>query len=73
VSDAEDAARYRWLRDTLAAAKAGGGVEVNQARQYYEQELPGEEVRLYWYPDTPVGFLEVFGATLDEAIDRGRA
>lgn len=64
-----DAQRYRWLRDTLHGAKAGGGVEVNDALQVYEQPKPGEVVRIYWYPDTPVGFCEIEADTLDAAID----
>jgi hypothetical protein len=51
----------------------GGGVEVNDARLSYETPTPGEEVRLYWYPVTPVGFYQVHGSTLDEAIDAGIA
>lgn len=64
-----DAERYRWLRDTLHGAKAGGGVEVNDQLQVYEEPVPGEEVRIYWYLHTPVGFHEVMASTLDEAID----
>src|SRR5690606_25504180 len=70
--DREDAERYRWLRDTLHGAKAGGGVEVNDALQVYETPEPGEEVRVYWYQDTPVGFYQEHGTTLDEAIDHAR-
>jgi hypothetical protein len=65
-----DAARYRWLRGRLHSAAAGGGVEVNMARQWYEAPEEGKEVRVYWYPMTPVGFHESEAATLDEAIDR---
>lgn len=68
-----DAARYQWLRDTLHGAKAGGGVEVNSARQVYEQPIPGEEVRIYWYQHTAVGFYEQHASTLDGAIDAARA
>ena len=63
-----DAERYRWLRDTLHKA-VGGGVEVNDARLVYEVPEPGESVRVYWYPDTPVGFYESEADTLDAAID----
>lgn len=63
-----DAERYRWLRDTLHGA-VGGGVEVNDARLVYEEPEPGEAVRVYWYPHTPVGFNHVIACTLDEAID----
>lgn len=64
-----DARRYRWLRETLHGAQAGGGVEVNQKRQLYDQPKPGEEVRVYWYQNTPVVFDVVEAPTLDEAID----
>jgi hypothetical protein len=70
---AKDAERWRWLRDTLHGAKAGGGVEVNDALQVYQETVPGEEVRIYWYLHTPVGFHEITAATLDEAIDEGIA
>lgn len=66
-----DAERYRWLRDTLHKA-VGGGVEVNDRKLVYEEAAPGEEVRVYWYPDTPVGFYQSHGATLDAAIDAAR-
>lgn len=70
---AKDAERYRWLRDTLHGAKAGGGVEVNDALQVYQETVPGEEVRIYWYLHTPVGFHEITAGTLDEAVDEGIA
>ena len=70
--EARDAARYRWLRDTLATA-VGGGVEVNDEKLVYETPEPGKEVRVFWYPSTPIGFYEVYGTTLDEAVDRGIA
>lgn len=63
-----DAERYRWLRDTLHSA-VGGGIEVNDLRLVYEEPEPGEEVRVYWYPVTPVGFNEAHGKTLDDAVD----
>lgn len=63
-----DAKRYRWLRDTMTIA-VGGGVEVNDQKLVYEEVPAGEAVRLYWYPDTPVGFHEVKADTLDAAID----
>jgi hypothetical protein len=66
-----DAKRYRWLRDTLHSA-VGGGVTVNDERLVYQTPEPGEEVRVYWYPDTPVGFYESKAATLDEAVDSAR-
>lgn len=67
-----DAARYRWLRATLERS-VGGGVEVNDERLVYQQPEPGEEVRVFWYPDTPVGFYQCHGATLDAAIDAAMA
>ena len=66
-----DAKRYRWLRDTLHSA-VGGGVTVNDERLVYQTPEPGDEVRVYWYPDTPVGFYESKAATLDEAVDSAR-
>jgi hypothetical protein len=69
MSDEADARRYRWLRDTLQNA-VGGGVEVNDERLVYREPEPGKEVRVYWYPDTPVGFNEAHGSTLDDAVDR---
>ena len=66
-----DAERYRWLRDTLHSA-VGGGVTVNDERLVYEKPEPGEEVRVYWYPDTPIGFFECKAAMLDEAVDAAR-
>lgn len=67
-----DAERYQWLRDTLHGAKAGGGLTVNDELQVYEAPIPGEEVRIYWYPDTPVGHYEQLASTLDAAIDAAR-
>ena len=67
-----DAERYRWLRDTLHGAKAGGGLTVNDELQVYEAPIPGEEVRIYWYPDTPAGHYEQLASTLDAAIDAAR-
>jgi hypothetical protein len=66
-----DAKRYRWLRETLHSA-VGGGVEVNDQRLVYEEPEPNEEVRVYWYPSTPVGFYESKAMTLDRAIDAAR-
>ena len=66
---AKDAARYRFLKDKLNSAKAGGGIEVNSKLQLYEKPVEGEEVRFYWYPSTPIGSYEVSAGTLDEAID----
>jgi hypothetical protein len=64
-----DAARYRWLRDTMQSAKGGASVTVNEQLAYYEPVPPGEEVRLQWYPDTPIGSYIFEAATIDEAID----
>lgn len=63
-----DSARYQWLKNVLHKA-LGGGIEVNDERLVYEEPVPGEEVRIYWYPDTPIGFHEIKASTLDEAID----
>ena len=64
----KDTERYRWLRDVMSKS-IGGGVEVNDAALMYETREPGEEVRVYWYPDTPIGFYDSKGSTLDQAID----
>jgi hypothetical protein len=66
-----DAARYRWLRNILSTAKGGAGVQVNEALGVYEKPKAGEEVRLYWYPATPVGFNEILASSLDDAVDEG--
>jgi hypothetical protein len=65
---AQDAARYRWMREVFTRS-VGAGIEVNDDRLVYEQPEPGKAVRVYWYPNTPVGFDEAFGDSLDEAID----
>ena len=70
--DAEDLRRFRWLARTLEGA-VGGGVEVNDERLVYERPEPGKEVRVYWYPNTPVGFNDAHGSTLREAIDDAMA
>ncbi|HEP6426948.1 TPA: hypothetical protein VDB83_001219 [Burkholderia cenocepacia] len=67
-ADRRDAERYRIIRDTLSKA-VGGGVEMNDERLVYQEPVPGEEVRIFWYPYTPVGFSEVHGADLDSAAD----
>lgn len=72
MSDAQDAARYRWLKAKLEGSLSGG-IEVNDAKLSYETPIEGEEVRLYWYPYTPVGFLQINASTLDDAIDQGMA
>jgi len=68
---AVDAGRYRWLRDTVATSVACG-FEANDEKLVYEDPLPGTEVRIYWYPDTPIGFYESRGSNLDEAVDAAR-
>jgi hypothetical protein len=67
----EDAARLHWLSSTLESA-VGGGVEVNDDRLVYLEPEKGKEVRVFWYPETPVGFTQFFGSTIREAIDRAR-
>jgi hypothetical protein len=67
-----DAERYRWLRDTFSAAKAGAILHVNEPLMVYEKPKLGTEVRLQWYPNTPVCFLCVEHSTLDAAIDAAR-
>lgn len=64
----KDAERWRAVRDTLSGA-VGAGIEVNDERLYYQEPVAGEEVRIFWYPHTPVGFCEVHGSTLDGAAD----
>jgi hypothetical protein len=66
--DTQDAGKWRLMRETLTQGIAGG-VEVNDAKLFYEQPTQGEEVRIYWYPDTPIGFYEVKARTLDDAVD----
>ncbi len=67
-ADAIDAERYRWLHDTLMSAVCGG-VEVNDEKLSYQSSDAGEEVRVFWYPATPVGFCQSLGSNLDDAID----
>lgn len=67
-ADAIDAERYRWLRDTLMSSFAGG-VEVNDEKLSYQSSDAGEEVRVFWYPVTPVGFFQSLSSNLDDAID----
>lgn len=65
-----DAARYRFLVATMQSAKGVASLEVNREFAYYEMPEPGEEVRLQWYPDTPVGFYLSAASTIDAAIDK---
>ena len=64
----KDAERYRWLR-SLSARSLSCGIEINEERLCYEDPAHGKEVRLQWYPYTPVGFYCVEAETLDAAID----
>lgn len=65
----KDAARYHWLNATLHSAKGGASVCVNDEFAYYEIPEEGKEVRIQWYPDTPIGFYLSEAKTLSEAID----
>lgn len=65
----KDAERYRWLKQTLESAKGSASIEVNQELAYYEKPEEGKEVRIQWYPDTPVGFYLVEDSSIDKAID----
>ena len=65
----KDAERYRWLRETLQSAKGGAYVTVNEHLSYYEKPEIGKEVKIQWYPITPIGFYIVEESTLDAAID----
>ena len=64
-----DAKRYQVLRDLMHSAKGSASIEVNQHLAYYEPAKPGEEVKLQWYPDTPIGFYTIEGSTLDDVAD----
>jgi len=68
----KDAERYNWLKNRLHTA-VGGGVTVNDEALMYEEPNEKGIVRLYWYPNTPVGFTEVTGNTLDEVVDEAMA
>ncbi|WP_333998240.1 hypothetical protein [Burkholderia orbicola] len=68
AADKRDAERWRAVRATLSGA-VGAGIEMNDERLVYQEPVPGEEVRIFWYPHTPVGFCEVHGSTLDGAAD----
>ena len=47
----------------------GAGVEINGEELMYQESLQGEQVRVFFYPDTPIGFYDVKATTLDEAIE----
>lgn len=66
----KDAERYAWLRKTLESAKGSGSIDVNSERAYYETPEEGKQVRIQWYPDTPVGFYVSEAETIDAAIDK---
>jgi hypothetical protein len=68
--DARDAARFRAIRHLMQTAKGSASIEVNQHLAYYDQCEPGEEVKLQWYPDTPIGFYTIEGHTLDDVADQ---
>ena len=68
-----DSERFRWLVDTLESAKGGAHLWVNDELSVYEVPEPGKEVRLQWYPDTPIGFYAFEAATIREAIDAALA
>ena len=65
---AKDAARYRFLR-SLSARSLSCCIWINEEKLCYEDPEPGKEVRLQWYPYTPVGFYLAEAETLDAAID----
>lgn len=67
-SDEKDAARYRKLRRVIEGALSGG-LEVDDEKLCYEEPESGKRVRVYAYPDTPIGFYEWFGDDLDSAVD----
>lgn len=61
---------WRWL-SYIFNTSVGSGVEVNDDALVYQQCDPGKRVRIYWYPNSPVGFNEVFGASFEEALENG--
>lgn len=68
-SDALDANRYRALR-ALCEGAVGAAISVNEHRLSYEAQ-PHESgaCHVQWYPDTPVGFHTMGGATFDAMAD----
>lgn len=72
-ADTLDAKRLRGLIALMESAKGGASLTVNDHLSVYETCKPGEEVCLHWYPRTPVGFIEVEGATVLEVIDEALA
>ena len=69
----KDAARYRAIRTLMESAKGSASIEVNQYLAYYDTCEPGEEVKLQWYPDTPIGFYTIEASTFDAMADRAIA
>jgi hypothetical protein len=67
-AEAVDAKRWRALR-YLMMQSVGASLTANDERLVYEKPTPGAEVRLQWYPNTPVGFNYTEGSTINEAID----
>ena len=65
----KDAERYRWLCRTLESAKGSGSIDVNRELAYYETPEQGKQVRIQWYPDTPIGFYVSEAETINDAID----
>ena len=65
----KDAERYRWLCGTLESAKGSGSIDVNRELAYYETPEQGKQVRIQWYPDTPIGFYVFEAETINDAID----
>lgn len=64
-----NAKRYEWMRDTFSAAKGSASINVNEELAYYETPKPGTEVRLQWYPRTPISSYVVEKDNFDDAFD----
>lgn len=45
-----------------------GGIDINDAALYYEENPEAGRVRIYWYPDTPIGSYEVTDDTVSGAL-----
>lgn len=66
---ARDAARYRALR-ALCEGAVGAIISANDHRLNYENAPEGDGAfNIHWYPNTPVGYNVVGGATFDEMAD----
>lgn len=61
---------WNWLANIFTKS-VGGGIEIHYEELAYLESPSGKQVRIYWYPNTPIGFNEVFGRTVEEAIQRG--